>query len=258
MSEQAQERFNLSDFVLGYLEEAGSIVMPPEFGIYDVLMPDDIAQNLTIDEHARLAFGASTPDASTPVSSPQNGELDNALRLGVSHPLVENIAQTLTSQSANMRAYIRGVRTDKRGLLELARKHYGLANARVDELPKTQEEATQHHYLLCNFKVTFLSEEKQEDLVPVIMDVQGGYAVEDEVILQRLAILDTVPAFGGLAVSQPVWQGAGGALGSEDIAGTSAACGAGIATEIRRSSNRSGNTYGAPFRSGPGPHRRLL
>ena len=51
-------RFDLSEFVLGYLEEAGSVVMPPEFGVYEVLMPEEVADGLPLDEHVRLGLCA--------------------------------------------------------------------------------------------------------------------------------------------------------------------------------------------------------
>src|SRR3954462_11849241 len=124
MSDQARgalgARFNLSEFVLGYLEEAGSVVMPPEFGVYEILMPEEVADSLLLDDHTRLAFSGS------PVGAPPSEQADNALRLSVNHPLVESIAQTITRQPANARTYIRGVRTDKRGLAKLAQQHFRL------------------------------------------------------------------------------------------------------------------------------------
>ncbi|MCC6458684.1 MAG: hypothetical protein IT328_27295 [Caldilineaceae bacterium] len=201
-----QARFHLSEFVLGYLEEAGSVVMPPEFGVCEVLMPEEIAAGLSLDEHIRLAFTPSAQSAPSGGEEDPLGAADAVLRLSVNHPLVENIAQTITRQPANVRTFIRGVRTEKRGLAELARQHFGLANARMDELPATQEEAVRHHYLLCNFKITLLSEEKREELAVVVMDVQAGHAVDDPVILQRLEIIDPEPAFAELPVAPLRWQ----------------------------------------------------
>lgn len=207
MSEQLQERFDLGKLVLGYLEEAGSVVMPPEFDIYEILMPDELASILELDEHVRLSFAART----------QNGLPDEVVQLGVTHPLVERIADMLTEHPANAQSYIRGVRIDKRGLADLARAHYELPNARLSEVPKTTEEATRHHYLLCNFKVTLIGEEKQEELVAVIMDVQAGHVVDDEVIRDQLAIIDPEPAHGGLPIAPARWQGAGDALAPETL-----------------------------------------
>lgn len=205
-----QARFHLDEFVLGYLEEAGSVVMPPEFGIYEVLMPEEVAGSLSLDEHTRLAFTPSAHSAPGDGEGDPLGAADAALRLSVNHPLVERIAQTLTRQPANARTFIRGVRTDKRGLAALARQHLSLANARIDVLPATQEQATQHYYLLCNFKVTLLGEEKREELAVVVMDVQAGHAVDDPVPLQRLEIIDPEPAYAELPVAPLRWRGAPG------------------------------------------------
>ncbi len=202
MSDLAQERFDLGKFVLGYLEEAGSVVMPPEFDSYEVLMPDEVAHKLALDPYAHLTFATSPP----------TGPTADAMRLSVNHPLVERIAQTMVDQPANAHSYIRGVRTDKRGLAALARTHFSLPNARIDALPTGQEEAMQHQYLLCNFKVTLVSEEKQEELVAVVMDLQAGHAVDDETILERLAIIDPEPVYQGLPIAPPRWQGTGEAL----------------------------------------------
>lgn len=208
MSEQGAARFELSKFVLDYLEEAGGVAMPPEFGVYEVLLPADVAGKLALDEYLRLTF--ATPGQSDGATG-QRAPTD-VVQLNVTHTLVERMAQTLTQQPANAQSYIHGVRIDKRGLAALARTHYRLPNARVDELPKSQEEAAQHHYLLCNFKVTLISEEKQEELVAIVMDVQAGHAVTDETILQQLAIIDPEPTYLGLPIAQPRWLGAGEAL----------------------------------------------
>ncbi|MCB0065408.1 MAG: hypothetical protein KDE19_24955, partial [Caldilineaceae bacterium] len=211
MSDRSQERFDLSKFVLGYLEEAGSVVTPPEFNVYEVLMPEQLAAGLGIDEYARLSFAAETPKQA------QNDMANDVQRLSVNHPLVENISQTITQQPANGRSYIRGVRTDKHGLAKLAETEIELPNARIDPLDDAQEEATQHHYLVCNFKVTLTSEEKEEELVAVVMDLQAGHAVDDETLLDRLAIIDPEPAYGGLPIASPRWQGAGEPLAPETL-----------------------------------------
>ena len=208
MSEQGTARFELSKFVLDYLEEAGGVAMPPEFGIYDVLLPEELAAKLALADYVRLTFTAPGQPEST---APQQAPTD-VVQLNITHTLVERMAQTLTQQPANAQSYIHGVRIDKRGLATLARTHYPLPNARIDEVAKSQEEASQHHYLLCNFKVTLVSEEKQEELVAIVMDVQAGHVVTDTTILQQLAIIDPEPTYLGLPIAQPRWSSTGDAL----------------------------------------------
>lgn len=207
MSSEHQERFDLSEFVLGYLEEVGSVIMPPAFGVHDILMPEEIAAQLALSEESRVAF-----------SSHVEGEpADDALRLSVNHPVVETIARTITRQPANALAYVSGIRIDKRGLAELAQKHFALPNARLDALPKSQEEGKQHHYLFGNFKVTFVSEEKQEELRTVVMDVQAGHAVTDPTLLRRLEVIDGEPFYADLPIAQPRWGKAGLEAKAEDV-----------------------------------------
>lgn len=205
MSNQPHDRFDLSELVLGYLEETGSVVMPPAFGIYEVLIADDLAAYLNLGDYARLTFTPASAEAPPA----------DVVPISVNHPLVESIAQVITQEPANARAYIGGVRLDKRGLAELAQKQVALPNARLDPAPKALEEAQQHHYLLCNFKVTFVSEEKQEELVAVVMDVQAGHAVRDATVLQHLDVMNPEPTFAMMPNAQPRWPGAGADDGSD-------------------------------------------
>lgn len=207
MSDQHRDRFDLGAFVLGYLEEQGSVVMPPAFGVYDVLMPEELAGRLGIDDYQHIAFGA-------PAQSEAAGD---AMHLTVTHPLVETIAQAVTRQPANGRAYINGVRVDKRGLAELARKTLNFPNARLDEVPKALEQGALHHYLYFNFKATFVSEEKQEELATVVMDVQAGHAVRDAAILRRLDLFDLELNRDDLPDAPPRWAGAGPGVSDETL-----------------------------------------
>ena len=71
---------------------------------------------------------------------------------------------------------------------------------------RPRKQVLQHHYLLLNFKVTLLSEEKREELAVVVMDVQAGHTVDDPAILQRLEMIDPTPAYEEFPVAPPRWQ----------------------------------------------------
>ena len=201
-----QERFDLSRFVLDFLEKEGSVVTPPSFGIHEALLPEELAASLQIDDFVHLSFNPE--QAATP---------DGPLRLSVNHPLVETIAERVAAQPANATAYINNVRLQKTGLLDLARKQFGFPNARLDGVPKTQEERELHHYVQFNFKITTITEEKQEAQASVIMDLQAGHAVPDPDQLRLLAVLDPQPAFDTLLVAPPRWTAAGDALADETL-----------------------------------------
>ncbi|MBX2999046.1 MAG: hypothetical protein KF893_11100 [Caldilineaceae bacterium] len=206
MHEPQPERFDLARFVLGFLEQEGGVVAPPAFGIYEALLPEDLAADLGIDDFVRLNFSAENPPADA-----------DAVRLSVNHPLVETIAEQVTTQPANAMVYVNHVRLEKRGLLDLARKQFTFPNARVDGLPNREEARELHHYLQMNFKVAIISEEKQEELTTVMMDLQAGHAVSDPDLLHQLEIYAPEPSFESLPLAQPRWRGAGSALSAETL-----------------------------------------
>ncbi|MBP8293304.1 MAG: hypothetical protein KAX65_11060 [Caldilineaceae bacterium] len=208
MSDLHHERFDLSRFVLDFLEQQGSVVAPPAFGVYEVLMPEELAADLGVDDFQHLRFDGE----------PAPGAPDATLQLSVNHPLVDTIAAQVATQPASAAVYVNQVRLEKRGLVELARKIFGFPNARLDFVPQTQERSELHHYLQFNFKVTILSEEKQEDLASVVMDVQAGYAVTDPAQLRALSVYDTETTFDGFPLAPPRWIGAGDALAVETLA----------------------------------------
>lgn len=203
MSDLHHERFDLSRFVLDFLEQQGGIVSPPDFGIYEVLMPEDVAAALGVADFAHLRFDAE----------PAAGVPDAALSLSVNHPVVDKIAARVAQQPTNAAGFINHVRLDKRGLADLARKQFSLSNARIDFVPKTQERNELHHYLQFNFKATILSEEKQEDAVSVMMDVQAGHAVTARAHLDLLALVEPEARFDGFPLAAPRWSD-----GSEPLA----------------------------------------
>ncbi len=162
---ETHQRFDLSRFVLGFFEQKGSIVTPPTFGVYEVLMPDALAADLHLDPYQHLSFTA--------------GEASESVQLGFNHPLVEDIAERLIERPANAHVYINHVRLDKTGLIGLARKTYDFPNARLSARSGATQGQALHHYLRFNFKVSLISDEKQEMIVSPVMNVQNGYAVRE-------------------------------------------------------------------------------
>jgi hypothetical protein len=200
MSEQHRDRFDLSKFVLGYMEQQGGIVMPPAFGVYEVLMPDELAAGFHLDSYQRLSFETKT---------------DEALNLTINHPMVETIAEDLMAQPASARVYINHVRLEKRGLLELARRAFTLPNARLQATAQSTEQNARHHHLRFNFKITYVTDEKQEEMASVVMDVQAGHVVRDIEVLDRLESYESASAYESLPLAKPRWRDAGMGLSAE-------------------------------------------
>jgi hypothetical protein len=192
------EYFDLARFVLGYLEHEGGVVAPPAYGVHEALLPDELAAQLGVDSYLRLAFDVAAGA--------------EALRLSVNHPLVEGIAEQVAQQPGHAQVAINHVRLEKPGLYDLAAKTLTFANARLSAQRNAAERAALHHYLRFNFKATLLSDEKQEQIVSVVLDVQAGHAVHDPEHLARLASSETETAFAALPLARPRWRGAGDAL----------------------------------------------
>lgn len=191
----SSQRFDLARFILGYVEHEGGLVAPPAYGIHEVVMPDEVARRLETEAYLKIRFDSDSE------ADPES------VRLSVNHPITEAVTGQLLQQSGNAQLFVNHVRLDKKGLFKLAEQTFRFPNARLFEPKGAMEQKTLHHYLRFNFKVAFVSDERQEQIVPVLMDVQAGHSVQDEAVLERLISLDAEPGFPELSVAQPRWAG---------------------------------------------------
>ena len=79
----------LETFVLEYLQEAGSIVEPPAYGVHEALLPEAVAARWRVPSYLQLAFSGDDQAGVT--------------RLGYNHPLVEQMVQEAHGRSASTR-----------------------------------------------------------------------------------------------------------------------------------------------------------
>ncbi len=189
MSNQQRQQFDLARFVTDFLEQKGSIVTPPDFGVYEALMPDELAASLGVEPYLRFTF---------------DGAAEDAIHLTVNHPLVDAIVEKMVEETANARGYLNQVRLGKRGIAEMAPDAFTVVNARIQPGKKSDITA-KHHYLRFNFKITYESDEKEEEIRSVVMDVQGGYAVQEPDLLQALESYEETSIFRSKLVAQPRW-----------------------------------------------------
>jgi len=184
----------LADFVLNTFRHVGGIVEPPAYGIYDVLLPEEVAGRWGISAYQRLAFGDESPL-----------EAADVIVVGYGHPLVERLMEENQAEAACVLAAINDVRLDKRGLAELARKTLAFPNARLAEIPRQSESPALCHYVRFNFKAAMLTDEKREQLVSVMMDAQAGFAVPELRHIEQLALLEEASAFEHLRPAPVNW-----------------------------------------------------
>lgn len=182
---------SLEELILGYCRQAGGLVEPPAYNIYEVLLPDDISVRWGIAPHQRFAFDAAYL---------QEGV--NYLYYG--HPLVEVIVNELRWQSANGQFFINNIRPEKPGLYAMIEKTISLPNAKIFTNPKAAEQVHLHHIVRFNFKVSLIADEKRELILPVWMDLQKGYPINGTDI-ERLALLSSENQFEGTPFAAPSW-----------------------------------------------------
>ena len=189
------EKSDLADFVLNAFRQEDAIVEPPAYGVHEVLLPDKAADRWGVPSFLQLTFDDTPP-----------GETDEITRLGYGHPLVETLAEELRGRLACTMGHVNNVRLGKQGLAQLARQSASLPNARLTAVPRQVERPALSHYVVFNFKVALITDEKREQLVPVMMDLQAGHAVADRAQIEALMSLQDKSAFDGLPPAPLRWM----------------------------------------------------
>lgn len=169
---------SLSELVLGYCRQVGALVEPPAYGVYETLLPDEVAARWGVAPLQRFVFDAADNPAER-----------GAAFLHYGHVLVETIVDELRWQSADGQFFINNARPEKPGLFAAIEKTFSLPNAKIFPIPAAKEQARLHHYARFNFKVSLIADEKRELILPLWMDLQNGYPVKGADI-ERLGILD--------------------------------------------------------------------
>jgi hypothetical protein len=201
----------LADFMLDGFRQAGGLVEPPAYGVYEVLLPEEVARRWSVSVYQRLAFADEL--------SAEVADLEEVAVVGYGHPLVETLMEEARAEPACVWVYVNDLRLDKRGLLSLACKALAFPNARPSAVEHKGESTALCHYVRFNFKAALITDEKRERLVAVVMDAQAGFAVPELVHIDQLARLEEESTCGCLlpapvrwlpgheVLSQPVLEG---------------------------------------------------
>lgn len=206
------EDTSLRDFILGYCQQVGGLVEPPAYGMYDVLLPEDVAARWGIDSFQRFNFDPalisllSPRDGRESISSPTAWEENGAspmTTLYYGHPLVELIVFELRQRPADTRLFVNPRRLEKPGLRELVEKTFTFSNARPTA--RITQHNRLYHYVCFNFKASLVSDEKREMVVSIWMHLQGGYHLPSSQIQSRMS-LEPKNAYPQLTASPPVWH----------------------------------------------------
>ncbi len=187
----------LAGFVLSAFRQVGGIVEPPAYGIYEVLLPEEVARRWNVPAYRRLTFADE--------SLAEVSDAEDVTIVGYGHSLVEMLMENVRAEPACTQAYVNDLRLDKRELLALARQTLAFPNARLTKAERKGESAALCHYVRFNFKAALITDEKRERLVAVVMDAQAGFAVPELAHIEQLARLEEESAFGYLLPASVRW-----------------------------------------------------
>lgn len=193
---------SLKNMIVGYCRQMGGLVEGPTFGVYEVLLPDEVAARLKIDPHQKFVF-SSVDEVAATESQSKGGESALTL-LHYGHPLVDSVVEDLRRQVAIGQFFINNARLEKPGLYEVIEKTLQFPNARLFPVKGAPERRRLFHIVRFNFKASLIADEKRELILPVWMHLQGGYAIKGDEI-ERLAALDLHNRFPHLESAEPHW-----------------------------------------------------
>jgi hypothetical protein len=191
------EEFSLQELILGYCRQLGALVEPPAYGVYEVLLPDEVAARWNVEALQRFVFPGDELSAAVMEDEPLN-------YLNYGHPLVEVVVDELRQKIANGVFFVADLRLEKPGLFGTIEKALAFSNAKMFQAPRAVERRVIYHYIRFNFKASLIADEKHELILPIWMHLQGGYAVRPD-DLERLARLETESSFKNLVEAAPAW-----------------------------------------------------
>lgn len=191
-----RESAELKSFVLSCLQAIGALVDTPSYNLVEVVLPDEYAAELGKPAFLRLAFSQEVAEAHPDAEYVTYGS-----------PLVEGLIELARRRGLAIRWYINDVRLSKPGLFEIAKKSIGFTNARLVPLEEAADRRMCFYYLLFNFKVSYISDEKQEALVPVLMNLNTGQPAHELQENWSGVMLDAERRFPEMADAPLFWRG---------------------------------------------------
>ena len=148
--------YELKDFVRRVIEVKGGIAEPKEKseGILDVLLPLELQKKLSLKEYETLSFSPGLP-----------GKL-----ITYGSPLLDNIISLTQDIGLTSAIFIKGVSLKRKGITRLIDEKFEFINVKKRGYLFSEEVTCS--YLLVNFRVTIISDERKEELIPVMVDEQ--------------------------------------------------------------------------------------
>lgn len=139
---------SLKDFVREVIEIKGGIVEEKERGILEVLLPENIGKDLFGKEYERFSF---LPDRK------------QTKFITYGSPFLDKVVSLTEDVGKTARIFAEDIHLKKRGLASLIEDNFDFPNAR--KLGSLIDREVICSYLLINFRVSIISDERKEEIV---------------------------------------------------------------------------------------------
>jgi hypothetical protein len=166
----------LRRFIFDGLPTLGVLTETPQYGLVDLLLPDNVAARLDGRSFLRLAL---TPEAVTGDGS--------AEYLGYGSALLDRLLALTRDSAAGAHWYVRGLQHPPKDLRAEAARQLSFPNAWIVQEPRG-EDIAYHNAAIFWFRATILSHEKREYLAPVAIDLHSHRPLSPQMLM--LANLD--------------------------------------------------------------------
>jgi len=159
---RAGSSFDLRALAIQVFQAIGALVDEGADGELDVLIPEEYQDQLSGENFLRL------------VSDPAVAARTSAALLAIGSPIVDQLVALAERFGRSTRWYVEGLKWSHRQAINLDRWGATFVNARLRG--DGVEHAFAAHYLLLNYRVSYVSDEKREELHTVVLDTRTRQA----------------------------------------------------------------------------------
>jgi len=144
---------SLKDFVREVVEIKGGIAEEREKGVLEVLLPENVGKELFGKEYERLSFLPDRPQTKF---------------ITYGSPLLDKVISLTENLGKTARIMAEDIHPRKKNLIRLIEDNFDFPNAR--KLGSLVDSEVVCSYLLVNFKVSIITDERKEEIVTAVVD----------------------------------------------------------------------------------------
>lgn len=162
MLHEDSDVMKIRDFVTRCLESVGAIVEFPEYNYAEVLIPDEFAKYFDYKNYFNLSFDFDVA---------RQHEESEFVTYG--SYFLDKVIDLATQRGLSCKRHITDQKVELRTLPEKIKGRIAFRNCRSTFLANVP---VIHHYILFNFKVSYISDEREDTIVKALVNLNTGHA----------------------------------------------------------------------------------